>query len=675
MFLGGHVLLAAAAAAMGAAGWRVAGRFTVEPLERAIVAATVAVCAIVAEALLLGRAGAGGSRPALAASAAATLLVARGLAGPAPTLPWWGTLGRPQRWALGAVAGTLLALVAWLLRHPALGIDATTYDLPEALGWVHRGDTGSTPVGNVEFQTGSYPLTHEVVLSWAMALSRSFAPPALWTGVSLAVLGTAFWVGLRRAGCSEGVARLALAALFTERILAEYFNKPKTDLPMLAFLAVAAALCVCAAPRDGRPGRPQLLGFALAAAGLSVGFKTTSAPVAILVLLAGLWACRRELRGAWRALSAGAVAAIGVGGVWYLRNQIAHGWFLWPFSRGPVGGDPVPIYLSRIHVSLLDRPRATLDGRVGDYVAGIGGGLVLIFGGTAAFLAARRERLVAAASALTGIALLAWASAPFTGKIDDPSLDLSLTTLRYLLPVILAGTAALALAARTSRLARAALVAAIVWNLIRTLDLGFPDVPSVWTLLGGAAAGALAAWAVGRGRRRIRLALALATVAAIGVTSRLADGWMAHAGESNATPAAPLETWFARQPGWAEDRTPVAFVTNQIGPIAGDRLRHPLELIRGDEPCAATLARLRTQWVVVPDIPEVFRRLLAPVDAPRCLAGVRAVAHPGIWLVYRQTATTSSEASRSPEPSRKSSTEIAASSGVSRRRNSVSRRS
>ena len=676
MFVGGHVLLAAAAAALVSAGWRLAGRWTAQPLERALVAAVAGTCAAVLHALLLGRIGAAGSPAALTGAAAATLLIVRVTQPATPSEPWWSALSARERLGIGAALGALGALVTWLMRHPVVHIDATVYHLPEALGWVQTGDTGATPHVLVEFQTGSYPLTHEVLLAWGMGLTHTFSPAQLWMGASLAVLCLAGWVGLRRLGCGRGLTLLALAALGSAPILAEHVSKPKNDVPSLAWLAACLALGACAAPAPGtgrdRLARPALLGVALAAAGLAVGAKTTAAPLALLGLAAAAWSCRASLRLAPVALGCGALVAVGVGGVWYLRNLVAHGWFLWPFSSGPFGGDSVPVYLERIDASFLEHPRASLEGRVGEYVRVLSGGLVLVAGGLLAWLPRPRARMVIGASAATAIAALAWMAAPFTGRSDDPVLDLSLFTVRYLLPVLLAGVVGLALAGRTNRVARGLLAGALAWNVVAVARLGFPDVPSAPTLLTGVVAGALASAVAGPHVRRAALVGGIASLAAIVVAAGLSDGWVRRVAETNATPAAPLEAFFAAQPGWAEGREPVAFVTSVIGPVAGDRLRHPLELIPGDEPCPQTLARLRRGWVVVRDIPDELRALLAPVRAPACLAGVRPVAHPGEWLVYRQTATTSSAASRSSEARRKSSTVIAASAVERRLRNSVS---
>lgn len=678
MILAEHALLAVAVAALVAAAWRAAGSLTTAPGERALAAAPLGACAAVLAALALGRFGLAGEPLALAGGAVATWLSARLLL-PGITSTRAALCGC-ERGLLLVAAGLLAALVAWLLRNPALGVDGISYHLPEAVGWVQAGDTGSTPVVVEEFQTGSYPLTNEILLAWAMGISRSFAPVALWTGATLSLVILGGWVGLRRLGCAAGLTALALAALLAEPVLVEHLNTPKTDLPALAWLVVCAGLCACAVP-----GRQALLGPAVAAAGLAVGSKTTTLPLVVIVLAAGLWGCRGSLRTARAALAWGTAAALAVGGVWYVRNLIAHGWFLWPFGSGPFGGDPEPIYLERIHVSFLERPRFTLEGRVGEYVRSLAGGLLLVAGGAAAALVRPRSRLVMGAAAATAVAALAWLAAPFTGRADDPVLDLSLTTTRYLLPVLAAGAAALALAGRTSRPARVVLAVALAWNLARSAQLGFPDVPPAWVLLAGAATGAVIAAlgpAVGY-RTRLTGGLDSPRVAAVGVAAAFVvlsaaatDGWLERSARATTTDSAPLQAWFASQPGWAERREPVAFVSNVIAPIAGDRLRHPIALIPGNEPCEATLRRVRDGFVVMRDLPEALRRLLAPVRAPECLAGLTPVARPGVWIVYRQTATTSSAASSPSAARRKSPTPMADSRSLARRRrNSVSSRS
>lgn len=616
--LGSHLLLAVAAWALAGAGWRVAGTVGGTPVERFAAAVVVAGALGVAEALALGRVSLAGSPAALTAAALVTRVLAARLVPVGPGAPWWRTLSRGERTALGAAVGALAALTAWMLEHPAMGIDGVFYHLPEIVGWVQRGDTGATPMVSADFPTGSYPLTNEVALAWGMGIAHAFTPVALWMALAVLLLGASCWALLRRLGCGRGLAALGVAAVLALPLLAQQLNTPKNDVPSLAFLAACAALCAVR--------RPAALGVAVLAAGLAVGSKTTTLPPAAIVLVAGLVALRPAGRRLLRPLALGLAGAAAVGGVWYLRNAIAHGSPLWPF--GPAIGDPEPETLRRIHVSFLERPGDTLDGRTGLYLGALAGGVVLLAGGVLAPVLSC-GRVVGVAAAATLVALLAWIVAPFTGRADDPVLDLSATTVRYLLPAMAAGAVALALAGRTSRLARVALVAAVGWSAVRTAGLGFPDRPSEGTLVAGALAGALAARLTGR--LLLRPVLALAAVAAVVGTAHQGSGWLKrHVGSGS--PAAGVEAIFAADPRWSQRDEPVAFTPQVVGTLAGDRLRHPVTFVGADEPCAAVLARARRGYVAVRR--DAFARLRVPATAPGCLAGVRPLARAGEWSVY-----------------------------------------
>src|SRR5207302_1136590 len=98
------------------------------------------------------------------------------------------------------------------------------------------------------------------------------------------------WVGLRALRVPPLVAGLALGALCTNPwLLAWQSNGGMTDPPALAWLVACAALCALARER------PVLLAPAIVAAGLSVGSKTTTLPLAALVLTLGLWGVRGRL--------------------------------------------------------------------------------------------------------------------------------------------------------------------------------------------------------------------------------------------------------------------------------------------------------------------------------------------------------------------------------------------
>jgi hypothetical protein len=368
-----------------------------------------------------------------------------------------------------------------------------------------------------------------------------------------------------------------------------------------------------------------------------------------------------------RALRVPAAAAAVLGGLWYLRNTVRHGWPLWPVSSGPFG-DPLPAAMRRIHISLLQRPGQTLAGdQLRLYVQLVSGGLVLIGGGALAWLA-RRDRATLAASAATAISLALWAAAPFTGRADSPVIDLSLSTTRYLMPAVACGATALALAARGrgvgARVATAVLAVAFAWDAWRASKLGFPVLPDAGTLVFGALGGVLLAALL---RRAPRLALAALAPTAVLVLGLSAPGWLARTAQVSVTSTAPLEAWFSGQPGFHDGHEPIAFSPVLVGPLAGDRVTHDLRFIGPREPCAQILARLREGWVVVRVAPLIDRFLNART-APRCLAGVAPMHVTGDYRIYRQTATRSSASSTLSAPSRKSSGSMAAAAGSGSRR-------
>jgi len=343
------------------------------------------------------------------------------------------------------------------------------------------------------------------------------------------------------------------------------------------------------------------------AAGLAIGTKTTAAPLALLALAGGTLAVRGRLAGLRGPLALAAAAALAVGGVWYLRNLILHGSPTWPFFTTP-WGDPRPAAWEGFTNSLLERPAATLEGRLGDYLDVLGGGAVLLAGAVLApLLAPRRE--VALASAATLVTLLLWANAPLTGIADRPEVDFSLATVRYMVPILAAAAVPLALAAaagrRPARLAACALLAAALgWSLAENLERGFPEVPSPLTPLTGALAGALAALALTRLRRPppqpSPLGTALLAALAGLALAPAASGYVERHAGIRENFDHPVVDWMVSS-GALDGDEPVAMSPVMIGPLAGDRLRHRLELIPAGEPCARTEARARRGWVVLAD--------------------------------------------------------------------------
>ncbi len=682
-----HAALVLAVVALGAAGLRLASAAGATGLPRPVAAAVAAVAAAVLEALALGRAGLGGSAPALLIAALATWGAARVLlrvegagvaddlgsrsARPADDLGrCWHTAGPAARAAAGAAAALALGWVAWQLRHPYVGADGVTYHLPLAAEYLRTGGGALTPVLD-GLPVENYPVTNEVALSWALGLSGSWVAASVWAPAFAVLLVAAGRLGLGELRVPARTAWLALAALGTLPVVATQLGAPNTDVPALTWLVVAAALA--AASRRN----PRLLAFALVAAGLSFGTKTTGAVVLLAAVGGAAWVARGALRARAGALGAAALAAVGVGGIWALRNTALHGSPLWPLVATSFG-DPVPASLAPFEASFLSHPRAMLDGRVRDYLEVLGGGAVLLAAGLAAPMLGR-SRAAVAAGALVAITAFAWTVAPYTGIASDTALAVG--AVRYLLPCLATCCVALCLAGRDggppARVAvDVVLAVAVLASLARTVRFGFPLVPGVGTvatLVGfGALAGAATTRLGGRteregdppaaggppraanpppkgdppraahppagdppraadpppaGRRPLHLlrsALvrrALAVVAGVLAAAGLAlgaQGYLTRHVALGLGDRGLLAAALAR-PEYAGGRFPIAMTPVMNALLAGDRLAHPVTLIERRTPCGEVRRRRRAGWVVLqrrPDTPE-YRRLAG------CLRGDR----------------------------------------------------
>jgi hypothetical protein len=634
-----QLLLTLSVAALGAAALRVAAMASPTGLDRLVAAAALAAAAAVVQAVVLGLFGAGNEPVALGAKAGATWLAALRLA-PAPAVSltqdaerWWTGLGPGRRTALLAVAGALAAVAAWLARNPVMGVDGVIYHLPEIASWVNGGSPGAVDTVVYGFPVGNYPLTNEVLLAWGAGLSRSYAGLALYMPAMLALLGASGWLGLRALRVPLLPRGLAVAALCAAPLTVLQLHGPLTDLPALAWLCCAAALVARASDR------PALLAPALVAAGLAVGTKTTVLPLTAILVVVAVVAHRRSLSRLAVPLGAALALAVAAGGVWYLRNLIDHGSPLWPFVSGPFG-DPLPPLLRDVQHSLLDRPRATLDGRLGQYARTLAGGLPLLAGALLA-PAACRTRAVLASAAVTLVALLMWANAPVTGITDPGVLDLSLYALRYSLPVLAAAALTVALAARdggatTRRAAVGVLAASIAWSVIRDAQRTVL-LPSALTVLAGAAAGAVIGLALAR-LRAPRISVpspafltAGAAVAVAALLAGLAGGVVDR--HARVAGSQSVAGWFVGLPSFDRGHEPIASAPTMDGMLAGPRLSHPLTLVPQREPCATVRARARRGWVVLLD-DATARSTTARYTAARCLASVAPVhAGPG-FRVY-----------------------------------------
>ena len=645
-----QLVLVAAAFALGSLALRVAqccspvapaaGERESSVLERVLIAAPAAAALVVGWTLGLGLLGLSGSVAALAAGPIAAWAASRWLPRrsawsiTAALRDRWNQASRPQRVAALGLAGAAAGCMLELARQPGFQGDALTYHLADVVGWLHSGHAGSTQTFSYDFPVGSYPVTNEVLLTWMIGISRSFAPLAAWSTAVAALALLALWRLLSLLRVPPTAAVAALVAIATVPIFAFGINLsgPNSDLPAVAWLACTAALAA------GTVARPALLGPALLAAGLGIGTKTTVAPLMAVALLAGAWRARSALRSARWWLAAGAAGALLVGAPWYVRDAIIHGWPLWPFSSGPTG-DPLPHAMSLFHVTFLSHPVATVSALHVYYRDWLAGGLGLIIGAIAVPLVARsRDAWLAAGVALA--ALLAWMAAPFTGTAHIGVLELlAASALRYLLPALGACAVAIAIAARDApplrrRLVIGLLSVASAGSIVADLALGYPNVPRPQYLLGGAAVGA-AAGALAT-RRRLGVAPASLRIAAAllaGVSLALtAPGWLWRESQDGSFNHALL-AFMLSQPGFASGNQPVAFAPQMLATLAGPHLSHPLSLLPAREPCQRLRARLRKGWIVVWPA-DFVAGITTAFDAPACLRGDVPIYNVGGTVVY-----------------------------------------
>ncbi|MBD0281641.1 MAG: hypothetical protein ICV69_05540 [Thermoleophilaceae bacterium] len=645
-----HVLLALAVLALGHAALRLASRIAPSGLERAVVAIVFGVAAAVLEALALGLLGLGANAVALSAAAALTWIAALALL-PTPRTSvvgevsvWWRRLGPPWRLAAGALIGSFAAWVIWQLGNPSIGFDGSVYHYAEVAGWIANGRPGSILALSYDLPYGNYPLTDEVALTWAAGIARSWVPLSLWNPVMLVVLMLASWLTLRNLAVPARAAALATTALVTPPVVTRQLNEPQTDLPTLAWVACTAALAT------GAGRRPALLVPAIVSGGLALGTKTTSAGMVAAALAVGVVLARRRAPPPARWLAVSLVAAFAVGGIWYARNLIDHGSPFWPFASTP-WGDPGPAFLNLIDTRFADRPLETLDGRLGDYTARLGGIWLLLLGAVVVLAAAplvrgrRLRRALIAAGAISVLGMFLWSIAPGTGEQTAPGQLLGsgwpISTVRYILPAAFAAMVAVALAARApARFGIAAtwlLAAAAAWSVVATARVPAPYTPPPWALVVGGTAGALvvaAATVVSRMADRTDARLrdapmgALAVAAAVAVGAALApaaDGFVArHAQVAGTSALAPrVVGWFAAQPWFREGDRDIAFISRTLlAPLAGDHFTNRLELLPRTTGCARVRRRISRTPVVVTH-PGFLRGFLGvrSYTSGRCLSG------------------------------------------------------
>ncbi|PZS10437.1 MAG: hypothetical protein DLM64_08540 [Solirubrobacterales bacterium] len=615
-----HAALALAAVALGEGALRVVSRTGVRGLARVTAALPLAIATLVLETLILGRLGLAASTPVLFASAVVPWLWVRwqtraaSYTGVLDELrDWWQRSDASARVTAGALVGLALAWGLWQLDRPLLESDSLLYHLNLPVAWLAAGNAGAASVVHQALPVGNYPLTNEVVLAWAIGLSRSWVIASIWNPMLWLALITAGHVGLRSLHVPRGLAWAALATLASTPLVETQLGGPLTDLPAMVWLVACATLCRLALDR------PALLGCALLAGGLAIGTKTTPAILVVIALIWALVATRTRLRGHVAPLAAGLAGAAGIAGVWPLRNLIEHGSPLWPFVATP-WGDPVPPALRAVDASLLSHPAAVLAGRLGQFADVLGGAVLLLALAVVLPLLVRtRPALIAGAVAI--LALLIWAAAPFTGVAT--STELAVGAARYMLPALAACTLALAIGARDAAPSvrsgvLVALGVAVTFSAIRVAAIGHGYAPPLWVPLAGLLAGAAGGVAL-RAPPRLpaRPAVAATLGLAIAVLALAAPGYLARHARTGLGDAGILSHLLA-DTAFASNAQAVSMTPATLASLAGSRFQHRLVLLPAAVSCQAARAAALHGWLVVerPDNPsaERVRRCLGPTS-------------------------------------------------------------
>jgi len=141
-----------------------------------------------------------------------------------------------------------------------------------------------------------------------------------------------------------------------------------------------------------------------------------------------------------------------------------------------------------------------------------------------------------------------------------------------------------------------------------------------------------AAWTTRIGRVA---SVALGLLAVTGALAAAAPGYVTRNAKTNTTFAAPLLRWFATQPTFRDGGDPIATTAPRIGLLAGDQLRHGVDLIGVHESCTQIRARARAGWVVVIDFAAFLTKFFPTSPAGACLQDEQPRFIAGEFRVYR----------------------------------------
>jgi hypothetical protein len=615
--VGHFALLGLAVTALAAASLRIASRLVEDLDARVLGAVALGAGFAIAEPALIGLTGHGANPWLLTGAAAITWLAARVAVGAPQTsvrrqvAAAWSATGGLGRAAIGALAAFAIAVAAYEFAHPIIGWDGAVYHVAQPAVWIGDGHPGALHQTVAGFPTQAYPKSFEMLVFWATAISRSLAVLVpLMLALDVVAVG-AMYALVRRLGGPGPIAALATAAgLLIPWHVVELGNV-YNDVAALGFLAVAVTLCLAAF------AEPGALGLAVVAAGVAVGIKTTTVPIAVLAVGAALWAERRELRsGRFGQLALGGFG-VGLAALWYAADAVVYHAPLWPFSRFP-DGPQQPYVWRELSARFLNEPLATVKAVGGHDLLQIVGGIPILLAGVvlvggAVLHRTNRDvrRPVLIGCGVVALQTLLWAAAPFTG-ITHSFPPLVVSTIRYLDLSPAAAAVVLAVAARRPGvlrwLAALALAAALAGDLIADHHWLAGQAPRWQICVAAALAGAIAAalsrhFSLHNDRFAAWQLLAPAvTVATVTTFAAPAASYLSH---YLAVPVVsvqgekPILDYLRHQPAWVHGHAPVTAGYAADVSFAGPSITHPLRYLPAGASCAQVQAAAGRGWLIL----------------------------------------------------------------------------
>jgi len=524
---------------------------------------------------------------------------------------------------VGATAGLVFGSVVYSTVNPAIGADSIVNHLAQPVAWVQAGTMGDLARVSENLPFEAYPVTHEVLVGWGLGASHAFGWVSFISATARILLGLGVYVAARACQASRFVATLAAASILVLPVCAVTNGGPNTDIPAAAWTASAVAFALLAR------SNARAYAFAILAAGLAMGTKTTAVLGPGLVLIVVVMRNPRILRTERRLLLGAGATAAAIGAWWPLRNIIEHGGPLWPFIATP-GSEPIPAEFAAIDDRFISQPATMLRGREVLYLEVLGGAAVLLVG--ALLLVRQLRRDERDLFLITALCLVAWTVAPYTAITRTDGLAVG--ALRYLLPAIAIGAVGVAAASRTgSVVAQMVLASSIPVSLAARalLPIPVPVVVPVRSLLlfasVGVAIGACASKVIVRRgmpglSHKARLAgTVAAAVLSVALLTVASSGWTRRSAMSE--PNSLGEALVATIDSMPSSTESVAVFPSAFALLASDDLEIRIDLIDAEATCdeLATLTTREPVLIFGPASPRAERLMACLVDLPAAREG------------------------------------------------------